>query len=221
MARGKIRGRKRLLDIKRHPNGKPVYDGPIVPKEAIARRAELIGIERDDLTVKAVELSSCGLSSETIARKLQKPAHEIKAMIADDKKMVSRLSKIDASSALGRLHAMGLLQDHHKDAGLRLTVSMRHLDSASGAPRRNPIIADLGVTPKGPEREPPEFKRVKDAFDNAMNSVPQGIKRKLVECIVIDDIVPPYLLTEGENSDRLKKLAIDAFDDLAKFYRLT
>ena len=142
---------------------------------------------------------------------------EISGLPVDDKK----LRTLDVASALGQLHVIGIIKDHHRNAGLRLFVADRQWSRAIAAPARHAKIADLGAIPKGPASEPPLWEKARQTFDSAKSAVRHGLHWKMIESVVIDDVVPPAVLDNSNHGNRMKSVLVEAFDQLAKYYGLT
>jgi len=131
------------------------------------------------------------------------------------------LTKVDASSALGRLVIIGILKRHHYDAGLRLASADRNWSRAIEAGTRHARVADYGAVVRGPSSEPPEWEAARVRFTKVKESVLPGLHWSIVESVVMDDVIPPYALTECEHGRKIKAATIAAFDQLAKYYGLT
>ncbi len=181
MARRKLRGRKRKLDVRRDKNGHIIYKEDVVPHMVLVRRSEISGLSVDDRRIRTVDLSS----------------------------------------ALGRLHVIGIIGAHHRDAGLRLSVADRQWSKAIGAPPPHAKNADLGITPKGKASEPPIWEKARKAFDSVRDAISPGIHWSMLESVIRDDVIPPYVLEESIHGNRMKAILVEAFDQLAKYYGLT
>lgn len=135
-----------------------------------------------------------------------------------------RLTTVDASSALGILLQRGILTMQHYDAGQMLARAHRRwASSALAKPRTAKVAGIFGPDNKPAPREieAEEWLKIKERWDGAKAAVPHGLCWALVECIVLDNEVPPRVLERSEIAKTLKAELLRGMNCLCGYFNIS
>lgn len=134
-----------------------------------------------------------------------------------------RLTTVDAASALGILLQRGILTMQHYDAGQMLARAHRRwASSALAKPRTAKVAGIFGPDdkPEPREVEAEEWVKIKERWDGAKAAVPRGLCWALVECVVLDNEVPPRVLERSELAETLKTELLRGMRSLCEYFNI-
>lgn len=138
-----------------------------------------------------------------------------------------RLASADGSN-LGILVERGILQAHHKDAGLKLWDLYRRWKAAIEAkPRHAKIMTIGGVSHSGKHDDTREidWTKAKHAYTAAQDVVGLGLRWELVEAAVIEPAsifdLAPRLFEDSVLGDRCRVQLVAGMNSLCKYFGIS
>ena len=173
-----------------------------IPPFALLRRAEKLGLSIDDIELRGLGAAKGG---------------------------AMHIDKVDGSSNLGILHARGIIGQHHKDAGLKLWDAYRRWKAAIESKPRHAKAMDYGGCPvDGPrpvEMDDEACLRAERAYNSAIEAVPNGLCRMLIDAAVIEpafiDDIAPRLNEKSHVGDDLRRRLVAGMDALCVHFNIS
>lgn len=126
-----------------------------------------------------------------------------------------------AGQALGQLVLIGLIEMHHHDAGLLLYRAWGAWQRLGEMPARNAVVSGYGERlDRGPrpDVDPAEWLRVRDRYLGAERAVGDRFAWAAIDSLVIDGIVPPRVLEDGDLGRRALAAMIGGLDALVDYF---
>jgi hypothetical protein len=188
------RGRKQRKSVERTASGvlrRTSEERDIVPVEALMRRSEILGVQGCERPRRGRPRSDA-----------------------------INLTKVDASCAAGVLFARGIILQCHYDAAKRLLDAREDWDRAVSETKRVASVSrlDEAIGPIRAEMTEEEWERIKRRYIGALNSVPIGILRAAIKCVILDDVLPPRLLDRDDAAVSARNVMVRALEILCAYY---